>query len=221
MKKISIAQPYFIPYLAYIQLIYASDVFISYDNVNYIKNSWINRNIISIHDEYKFLTVPVLHQSSNCLISKTRVDWSKNIHDKFLKTLQMSYARSPYKNEMIEIMSHILSEPLDSIGELALKSIQVFCDYLSIKTDIKTSSSLNLTKKGEKTKDLLQIILSQKAQIYINPIGGLSLYKKSDFYDHGVILLFLQGTHSNSRLDVCMHNSRSAVQDSLFNHSFV
>ena len=56
MKKISIAQPYFIPYLAYIQLIYASDVFISYDNVNFIKNGWINRNIISIQDI--FLTYP-------------------------------------------------------------------------------------------------------------------------------------------------------------------
>ena len=126
MRKISIAQPYFIPYLAYFQLIFASDIFISYDSVNYIKNGWINRNLIQVQGDLKYLTIPLSRQSSNCLIKNTRVDWSKNIHDKIIKTLRMSYAKAPYKNDMLEIMSLILADPLDSIGDLALKSITIF-----------------------------------------------------------------------------------------------
>ena len=221
MRKISIAQPYFIPYLAYFQLIFASDIFISYDSVNYIKNGWINRNLIQVQGDLKYLTIPLSRQSSNCLIKNTRVDWSKNIHDKIIKTLRMSYAKAPYKNDMLEIMSLILADPLDSIGDLALKSITIFCEYLSIKTSIKTSSSLNLPNKEDRTKNLLQIIHSQNAGIYINPIGGIKLYQKSDFYDSGVALLLLKGSITNSKIDGCMNSSREDVKTSLVNYSLI
>ena len=221
MKSISIVQPYFIPYLAYFQLISATDIFISFDNVNYIKRGWINRNVIVVEGQPKYLTIPLKNQSQNSLIKETKVDWSRNFQKKVIRSLENSYYKAPYKDKMLELMSHILSEPLDSVADLSLKSIKTFCDYLSINTVIKTASSLNLQRLGDKTLDLLQIIHSQNANVYINPIGGTSLYQKSEFYDRGVILLFINGSRTNSILDVCMYNSKDSVQEALQNFSFI
>jgi hypothetical protein len=61
--KLAIMQPYFFPYIGYWQLIRAADRFVIYDDVNYIKGGWINRNRILINGEPSYITVP-LHQSS-------------------------------------------------------------------------------------------------------------------------------------------------------------
>ena len=61
--KIAIMQPYFFPYIGYWQLIHAVDHFVIYDDVNYIKGGWINRNRILINGKPAYITVP-LHKAS-------------------------------------------------------------------------------------------------------------------------------------------------------------
>ena len=63
--KISIMQPYFVPYIGYFQMVNAVDTFVFYDNVTYIKNGWINRNRIKGGN---ILTIPIKNQSSNILM---------------------------------------------------------------------------------------------------------------------------------------------------------
>ena len=55
--NLAIMQPYFFPYLGYFQLIRAVDKFVFYDDVNFIKNGWINRNRVLINNAPKYLTV--------------------------------------------------------------------------------------------------------------------------------------------------------------------
>lgn len=73
MKKIAIMQPYFLPYIGYFQIVAAVDIFVFYDDVNYIKGGWINRNKIVINDKPHFITVPLQNASSNKLITDTLV----------------------------------------------------------------------------------------------------------------------------------------------------
>ena len=52
-------QPYFFPYLGYFQLLAHVDVFVVYDDTQYVKQSWINRNRILEHGVAAYLTLPV------------------------------------------------------------------------------------------------------------------------------------------------------------------
>ena len=72
--KIAIMQPYFFPYLGYWQLISAVDRFIVFDDVNYIKKGWINRNRILLNGKDHLFTLPLKGASQNKLINEIEVD---------------------------------------------------------------------------------------------------------------------------------------------------
>jgi hypothetical protein len=61
--KLAILQPYFFPYIGYWQLIHAVDCFVIYDDVNYIKGGWINRNRLLINGVPTYITAPLHHSS--------------------------------------------------------------------------------------------------------------------------------------------------------------
>ena len=62
--KVAIMQPYFFPYLGYYQLIKAVDKFVIYDDVNFIKGGWINRNKILLNGTAFMVNVPMQGASS-------------------------------------------------------------------------------------------------------------------------------------------------------------
>lgn len=82
--KIAIMQPYIFPYLGYFQLINAVDKFVFYDDVNYIKGGWINRNQILLNGNKNLFTIPLKNASSFQTISETLIHaelyliWKKN-----------------------------------------------------------------------------------------------------------------------------------------------
>ena len=71
--KLAIMQPYLFPYLGYFQLIHAVDAFVIYDDVNYIKGGWINRNYILSQDGRQLITLPLQGASPNKLINQIEV----------------------------------------------------------------------------------------------------------------------------------------------------
>jgi NDP-sugar pyrophosphorylase family protein len=67
--KLAIMQPYLFPYIGYFQLIHAADLFVLYDDVNFRKQSWINRNKILLNGKDYTFTIPCRGVSSNKLIN--------------------------------------------------------------------------------------------------------------------------------------------------------
>ena len=91
--KIAIMQPYFMPYIGYFQLINAVDIFVIYDDVNYINRGWVNRNYILVNNEKHLLTLNLNKASQNKLIKDIEINgYHKN---KILKTIRRAYARAP------------------------------------------------------------------------------------------------------------------------------
>ena len=82
-KKIAIMQPYFFPYIGYFQLINAVDIFVFYDDVNFIKKGWVNRNNVLVNGQAKLITVPLEGASQNLLINQINLTitnkWKKNL----------------------------------------------------------------------------------------------------------------------------------------------
>lgn len=192
--KIAIMQPYFAPYLGYFQLIKEVDTFIFYDDVNFIKGGWINRNYISINKELKRFTIPLVKPSSFKKINEIGVNWDSKDMSKLIKTFQQNLKDKT-------IINKIIKEKPKTIADMAILSISLFCEYLGITTKLKRSSELNYYKQKDKVLNLIEICKLENSFHYINPEGGQSLYNKEQFLSHGIKLNFIKGLSSPSILE--------------------
>jgi predicted secreted protein len=214
--KIAICQPYFAPYLGYFQLINSVDIFVSYDDVNFIKRGWINRNNILMGGEPKLFSIPLKKASQNKLINEVYVNYDDKWVSQFMKTLDYNYKKSENFDNIMPIVENLFKNNKNkTIADLTLDSMKEFCDYLDIKTEFKVSSQLDYTKTDDKSINLINICKSESCDHYINPIGGVELYDKTFFKERGIKLNFIQGKGSLSIIDVCMNKSKEEIKESL------
>src|SRR5690606_3799363 len=94
--KIAIMQPYLFPYLGYFQLINAVETFVFYDDVNFIKRGWINRNQILVDNKAALFTVPLKKASQNKLINEIDMAIDEKWLSQFFKTIEQNYKNAPY-----------------------------------------------------------------------------------------------------------------------------
>ena len=192
--KIGIMQPYIFPYAGYFQLVNACDVFVFYDDVNYIKNGWIDRNRILSNNTANYFKVPLSKASSFKNICDTEIH--KDEYDKwllkFMKTLQTCYGKAPHYANTIDIVSNILNKKYQSISELAICSVTELSKQLHLNTIFKTSSSTYNNKHLGRDDRLIDICHQEGGSHYINMEGGRHLYSENYFQKNNITLNFLQ-----------------------------
>lgn len=203
-------QPYFCPHIGYFQLVNAVDIFVFYDNVQYIKGGYINRN--SLKNENRF-TIPVSKKDVKSMknINEVKINWENIFFDKFKRTLQIVYGRERNFNSINSIVELLFKNKPRFISELAINSIKAFSRYLDIQTKFLKSSEIDYDKTDDRALNLINICKSQNCNHYINSIGGKNLYKKDFFYDNGIKLNFLKGQVGNSIIDQAMYDQREDI----------
>ena len=187
--KLGIMQPYFLPYIGYWQLIKAVDKYVVYDDVNFIKGGWINRNNFLVQGNAKLFTISLDGASSNKLINETGI---KDDFKNFMKMLQINYAKAPCFKEIMKLIEKIVCFEKSDLGRFLFNQIKVICDYLGIETDLILSSMLckdNTLKGKDKVIEICKLL---GASEYYNAIGGQELYDKSEFERNGIKLSFLK-----------------------------
>lgn len=232
--KIAIMQPYIFPYIGYFQLIKAVDTFVFYDDVNFIKRGWINRNKILINGEESLISLPCIKASQNKEIKDIEIDLSDSQYKKTLKSISFSYKNAPFYNDVFPIVENCLESNNKLISDLAIESVNVICNYLGIKTKFEISSQRYTHTKGlEKAERLIEIAKLEKAESYINPIGGQAIYTKQYFKSHNINLQFLKPVikeykqYNNlfvpnlSIIDVLMFNSIEEIHLMLDNFEII
>lgn len=194
-KRVAIMQPYVFPYIGYMNLVKASDHFVFYDDVNFIKHGWINRNeIILMGEPYRF-SIPLKRQSPNVLIKDTEVADLTKFTDKFLAQLNSSYKNSLYKSAVLDYVKEVLDCRHSNISEVAISSVELFFAYLGISKSFRYSSKeFTATRGMEKAERLIKITKLLQSNDYINAIGGTTLYEKEFFSSRGVSLQFVKPT---------------------------
>ncbi|GAA4463374.1 WbqC family protein [Nemorincola caseinilytica] len=197
------------------------DLFIFYDDVHYIKGGWINRNkIISGNKEYLF-TIPLADASSFKLIKDTGVNWKVKDIPKLLSNIKMSYARAPYFKDVMPIVEDIFSRRQETISQMAIDSVMAFSRYLGIGTQFKVSSQEGYARTDDRLQNLVNILNAEKSDHYINPIGGMELYTKEEFAQHGIKLNFIKGQGSLSIIDVCMSRPVDKIKETISNYTLI
>jgi len=224
--KLAIMQPYLFPYIGYFQLIQAADVFVLYDDVNFRKQSWLNRNRILLNGKEHLFTIPCKGISSYKRINEVQLDNDKKPFVKFKKLIEQAYRKAPNYINTKELIDKILDKNPTTISELGKNSIMEICEFLDIKTTILTSSE-DFSDSAELHKEhrIIDICKKMEATEYINAQGGQELYSKSDFLKHQIELNFLIPNSNRaynqinssefipwlSIIDVLMHNEKDKV----------
>lgn len=190
--KLGIMQPYFLPYIGYWQLLNAVDKYVIYDDVNFIKGGWINRNNILINNEAKLFNIQMQGASSNKLINEIEVSSNKVWKKKFLKTIENSYSKAPFYNEVYPVLEDIINHNETNLAKYITHSISKVCEYLEITTRLVMSSDIAKDNELKAQDKVIEICKKLDAREYYNAIGGKELYSYSDFENNNVKLKFLE-----------------------------
>ena len=108
--KIAINQPFTFPYIGFYQLVSVVDKFILYDDVTYMKQSWINRNRILINGKDNFFTIQLENASSFKLISDTCIRDNPSAVEKMIQTFRQAYSKAPYFSQVMPIVESTFKE---------------------------------------------------------------------------------------------------------------
>lgn len=191
---IAIMQPYILPYIGYFQMIKAVDKFIFYDDVNFIKQGWVNRNRVLANGKDQLFAIPVENISSFTPINETLIKSSlyPKWKNKFLKTLKQNYLKAPHFSTVFPLIEQIFNTEHKTISELTIDSIIQVTNYLKLPTEFIIASEKYNNKHLERTVRIIAICQKENATHYINAIGGQELYNKEDFQKEGITLNFIQ-----------------------------
>jgi hypothetical protein len=222
--KLAIMQPYFFPYIGYFQLMNAVDEFVIYNNIKFTKKGWINRNKILVNDQSQYITLPLKKGSDFLPIDKRFLADSWKIERrKLFNRISESYRKSPFFEEVFTLIERCLNFEDDNLFNLIFHSLKEVKGYLKINTPFVISSTIPLNEELKAEKLVIQICKERKTDTYINPIGGLDLYDKSNFKDEGIDLFFLKSQEVSykqldnkfipwlSIIDVMMFNSTDNI----------
>ncbi|KPV96555.1 WbqC-like protein family protein [Pseudoalteromonas sp. P1-9] len=200
VDSLSIMQPYFFPYLGYFQLLKATDHLVVLDNVQYPKNSWVNRNRLVVNNKPFYITIPLKKQQSylnpinEVVISAEFLKW----RSKMIKTITQEYSSSPYLNDGIGLFEEATA-PSEYVSTIALNSITATAKYLEIDLDYSLNSQSPIALSETKGKDRVIAICKQfNTNNYINLPGGVCLYGHNEFLKHDINLKFIDfASYSN------------------------
>lgn len=212
------------PYLGYWQLMAAVDKYVVYDDVNFIKRGWANRNNILVNGEPYLFSISLNGASQNK--SFNEIDIADDF-GRLKKTLCHSYNKAPYYEETMHLMNEIFDYPDRNLARFIHHSFQKVLKYVKCNTELIMSSSIekDCSLKGQdKILDICRILQTDK---YINTINGRELYNVDDFAKKGIELRFIKMSSITypqyrnafvpnlSLIDVLMFNGREGTKQLL------
>ncbi len=221
--KLGIMQPYFFPYIGYWQLINLVDVYVIYDDVNFIKKGWINRNRILCNGKDLMINILLNKVSQNKLINEIYLVDDIIWKNKLLKTIENNYKKAPYFSNVMPLITEIILNKENNLALYLFYSLVTISTYIGIKTKFLLSSHIdkNNSLKGE--NKILEICKILNTDTYINAIGGMELYSFDNFINNGINLAFIKTNEITykqfnkefvpnlSIIDVMMFNSKEEI----------
>jgi len=217
-------QPYFFPYIGYFQLINSVDEFIIYDNIQYTKKGWINRNRILVNGSDKLITLPIKKDSDylNVVERELASSWDTD-RQKLLNVIKTSYHKAPFFKEAYALVEQCLMTTESNLFNFIYNSLEKINSYMGITTPMIKSSSVDIDHALKSEQKVIALCKKRAATTYINAIGGVHLYDKDRFKQQGLNLYFIKSDpvtynqhNSNfvpwlSIVDILMFNSKESV----------
>lgn len=194
-KKIAISQSNYIPWKGYFDSIALVDEFVLYDDMQYTKRDWRNRNKIKTPQGLKWMSIPVEVKGKYFQkINETRIS-DRNWNIKHLNFLKQDYAKAKFFKEVFPFIEdmYIRAGEAETISEINYLFITEICKYLSIDTKISFSSDYNLLKEG-KTERLVDLCEQLETTVYYSGSAAKNYMDENLFIKKGITVKYFDYT---------------------------
>ncbi|MFH0800858.1 MAG: WbqC family protein [bacterium] len=188
MKKVAVIQSNYVPWKGYFDIIHDVDLFIFYDDVQFTKNDWRNRNRIKTPSGLKWLSIPV-GKSLDRLICEVEIKsdlWA----EKHWKTITQNYGKAPFFNEIRKFFEEIyLEKSWKFLSELNQHLIRMISrKMLGIRTEFRDSREFEAC--GVKQERLLCLLKKAGAGLYVSGPSARNYIDEKRFEEEGIALVY-------------------------------
>lgn len=169
MTVCAIMQPTYLPYLGYMHLIAASDVFVFLDDVQFARRSWQSRNRIMGAGGEVMLTVPVKKADRDAAIKDIEVAENQPWRAQHLNSIRHTYAKRPHFAEGFAFLEEHLAER-GGLSDMNCALIEAAARKVGLGARFVRASSLGCP--GHRSDHLLAICKAVGADSYLSPTGS-------------------------------------------------
>lgn len=184
--KVGVIQSSYIPWRGYFDLIDDVDRFVFYDDVQFSKGSWRNRNRIKTRRGLAWITVPVRHKQLTQLICDTEIESASGWEERQLGQMREAYAAAPFCRPALAFLEAALARQWRTISELNVYLVRELCAYLGIRTELVMSSAY--PAQGAKTDRLLMLLKAAGATAYVSGPAAKDYLVEDEFRAAGIAL---------------------------------
>ncbi|MBO0357362.1 WbqC family protein [Hymenobacter sp. BT186] len=169
LKKVAVLQSNYLPWRGYFDLIASVDEFIVYDDMQYTKNDWRNRNRIRTAHGTQWLTVPVRRNTLQQRIRDTQV-MDRRWADKHWRTLSQAYARASHFQFGREVLADLYAQAaeLEYLTDINVLFLTAICDKLGIRTRISRCSDYAYDPTADRSTRLVQLVQAVGGNSYLS-----------------------------------------------------
>lgn len=215
---LSAHQPTYLPWLGLFHKIVVSDLFVVYDDVEYSRYGWYNRNYILSKNGLILLVVPIKRQFSDQLLhNQVKIDNSENWSKKHIRSIEICYSKSPFFKNYINQFIDIFSKKYEYLFDLNISILNLFLKEFEIETKIMLASELNLKfKKSDRALDLA--VQTKATHILFGELG--ENYAEIDkFENQNIKVIFQKYNHPvYKQFNAKKFTSKLSSIDLLFNY---
>lgn len=215
--KLVVLQPSYLPWLGFFDQYDWSDVFVLYDDVQYDKNGWRNRNRILTANGPVWLTVPVrLSGRDFPPILEVAVDNTQDWRRKHKLSLEQAYRKAPFFQAVYPALSSVLDQEWERLIDLDIAMLRALLDLLGMQWKVLRSSELGVP--GQKTERLIGLCRKLGATEYLTGDAARSYLDEAAFRDLGVKVHWHGYVHPQYRQRGPEFVPYMSVVDLLFHH---
>lgn len=188
MRTVAVLQSNYLPWKGYFDLIHDVELFIFYDDVQYTKNDWRNRNLVKTPAGPAWVTVPVGRDLHRLIREVTITDgrWAT----KHWKTLAQNYSRSPFFGAYREFFEHVyLERSWQRLSELNQYLVsEIGRRFLGIRTELRDAAEYGAG--GRRSDRLLDLLGKAEARVYVSGPAARSYIDPDAFARAGIELVW-------------------------------
>ena len=193
--NVVILQPSYIPWRGYFDQIDRADLFVFYDDVQYDKRGWRNRNQIKTARGKQWLSIPVYShgsQTENIPIHQIRIVWEAPWSQAHLKALQHAYARAPHFDRYLPLLESFYGRQDEFLADFTIDlTVALTRELGNTHTRFMRSSEIPVID-GKKTERLIRILQAVGADHYISGPSASDYIEKEKFEAAGITLEYME-----------------------------
>lgn len=194
MTSLAVLQPSYLPWIGYFDQIDRADIFVFYDDVQYDKHGWRNRNRLKGPVGPVWITVPVLHSGRfGQVINAVEIDRHQDWGRKHVLMLKQLYARAPHSAEYLPELCDLLQRDWVRLSELSVTVTRLMARWFGIAAEFHLSSDLGIT--GDRSERLLSICQRFGADRYVSGDAAQAYLNVDRFRANGIDVVWQNYRH--------------------------